>query len=208
MGDGAKGRRERRRGEWREDVQVQREDVDQDDAEEERRHRIEHEGDRRHRVIAEAVALDRLRDADRHRDQQREDERGAREVDAAPGVLLEQRCNALPQLVGVAEVELDQMPEIGRELGRQRPVVSVLLVPGGDCGGLRPAAEYLVDRAARNQVQQLEGDRRDPNRDHERDQDAPDDVSDHGLWRGSTGRTALTSCSPTRTGARTRTASG
>ena len=128
----APGRRERRGHERREDVQVQREDVDQDDAEEERRHRVEHEGQRRHRVVADAVALDRLRDADRQRDQQREDERGARQVDAAPGVLLEQRRDALPQLVGVAEVELDQMPEIGQELGDERPVVSVLLVPRGD----------------------------------------------------------------------------
>ena len=192
----------------REDVQMQGEDVDQDDPEEERGHRVEHEGQRRDRVVADAVAPDRLGDAQRHRDQQRQHERRAREIDAAPGVLLEQLGHALPLLVGVAEVQVAEVAQIGQELADQRPVVAVLFVPGGDLGRFGAATEHRVDRAAGDQVQQLEGDRGDPDRDHDRHEDAADDVSDHRRARRSGRRAGSTSCSPTRTEARVRTASG
>ena len=89
-----------------------------------------------------------------------------------PAFSLNSCGHALPLLVGVAEVEVGEVAEIGQELADQRPVVAVLLVPGGDLGRLGAAAEHRVDRAAGDQVQQLEGDRRDPDRDHDRHEDA------------------------------------
>ena len=169
----------------RKDVQVERKDLDQDEAEKERRHRVEDEVQRGDGVVTDRVALDRLGDAERNGDDQRQDQGGQGQVGAAPGVLLEERADALVELVGVAEVEADELAEIAEELRDLRPVIAMLKVPGHDSLRLRPGPQHRVHRARLQPVQQHEGEDRDPGDDDDRHKEPPDDVSGHpggSLW--------------------------
>jgi hypothetical protein len=167
----------------REDVPVEREELDQDQPEEERRHRVEREGQRRCGVVGGAVAPDRLGDPERDRDQHREHQARARQVGAAAGVLRKQRADTLALLEGVAEVEVDQVVEVAEELDDQRAVVAVLAVPVLDRLQRRLRPEHGVDRAAGERVQQHERDRGDADRHDHGDHQAADDVTDHLLPR-------------------------
>ncbi len=89
-----------------EPVQLQREHLDEDQPEEEDRHRVDDERQAGHRVVADRVAADRLVDAERDRDHHRKQQRHAGQVGAARPPFLEQRDDVLVELVGVAEIAL------------------------------------------------------------------------------------------------------
>jgi len=83
--------------------------------------------------------------------------------------------------VGVAEVELHDVPQIVAELNRQRLVEPVLLAQLGNVFGVRGArlARHHVDGVARRQVQQREVEDDDPEDDRDHLQEAPpDDTND------------------------------
>lgn len=167
MGEHVEGRRCLRRL-CREPPKVDGQPADEEEAEPERGHRVEKEGDRRRPVVEGVVSVGRLMEPDGDGDEQADDERRHDEDDVVGDVVLYEREDALVQLVGEAEVSVQQAPEVVEVLNRYRPVEPVrrLECPQFCGAGVQP--EDGPGGVAREEVLEDEDDDRDDEHDHDR----------------------------------------
>ena len=159
------------------------------DAEQQDEHQPDPEGrrrvgqqreDRDHRVGSGAHPP-RRQHAQPHSQQDRQGERGQHQRQGRRQAFQDQPEDRPVVAVGVAEVELHDVPQIVAELDRQRLVEPVLLAQLGNVFGVRGArlARHHVDGVARREVQQREVEDDDPEDDRDHLQEAPpDDTND------------------------------
>jgi hypothetical protein len=131
-------------------------------------------------VVQQPVAADRLGDPDRHGDDHGDQEGDADQEKSLRQVKRQQRVDADVELVGVAQVPVQQLADVIQVLHRQRVVQPVRPVERRDVdrGGLGP--EHGPRRTAGQVMNEQEHDDRDADDHDQRVQEAVQQVARHG----------------------------
>ena len=160
------------------------EHLDEHDTEEESRRRIEDEGQGRKGVVRWLVAPQDLEDPEGDGDDHGQEGREPEQEHRLRQLLQHDGRHRLVQLVGVAQVEREHVPDQDEELRPDRLVEPVLVEEQCDLRRRGPRSEDdpgLGGRPAGEQVIEDEGNGADANDDDDRLEYSPNEVADHAL---------------------------
>ena len=136
-------------------------------------------------AVAQAVLLERRGDADRDADQQLEEDAEEGDHHRRREALQDGLHDRQLRLVRVAEVAVQQVPQVEAVLRRDRLVEPEVVADAGEHrrGGVR--AGDGLGGVARHGERQQEGDHADEEEDDDHPEQAPDEVLAHGLRRSA-----------------------
>ena len=163
----------------RKDRDVDGEPQDEQGAEQERRHRVEHEGDARDDVVLGLVTPDHLVDAEGDGDDEGEQRRQTDEQQGLGQGGGDQRRHRLVERVRAAEVKAGQVPHVMDELVPQRQVQAVLFLETLDSDRLGPWPEYGPRLTAGDEMDEDEHDGDDPEDHHHGLQEPSNEEAGH-----------------------------
>jgi hypothetical protein len=162
------------------DVEPDRKDVDEQDADQEGRHGYAHQRYRQEEFRQPAVAVDAGVDAHGNAERDGEQGRGQRQLDGGRQALGDEAHDRLLHLIGDAEIEACGVADKAGKLNQDGVVQTELAADGFAVldGGI--LADHLVDGIA-DVAEQGERDQGDNEQDHQGLEQAPDGKSQHGV---------------------------
>ena len=164
----------------RQPAELDREDVDGDEAEPEGRDRQRDHGADGGERIEQRIAAQRAKDADPAAEQHRDDSRRRHQLQRGAEMRGDHRQHRLAVAIGLAPITPHHAAEPVEILDRQRPIEAEL-----PCDAVEillshlPGDGELRERAAGRQMQDGEADSRDDHQQHDRLRQAIDDVAGH-----------------------------